>query len=38
MDSGFHRGDDKAGMTGTRVDFQSTNSDGLDLEPKIVQF
>jgi hypothetical protein len=38
MDPGFHWGDDKAGMTGTRVDFQSTNSEGLDLEAKIVQF
>jgi hypothetical protein len=26
MDPGFHRGDGKAGMTGTRADFQSINS------------
>jgi hypothetical protein len=25
LDPGFHRGDDKVGMTGTRVDFQSTS-------------
>jgi hypothetical protein len=37
MDPGFHRGDDKAGMTGIRVDFQSTNSEPLGLEPKVVQ-
>ena len=38
MDPGFHRGDDKAGMTGKRVDFQSTNSEPLGLEPRVVQF
>jgi hypothetical protein len=27
----------RAGMTGTRVDFQSTNSEPLDLEPRVVQ-
>jgi hypothetical protein len=27
----------RAGMTGTRVDFQSTNSEPLGLEPRIVQ-
>jgi hypothetical protein len=43
MDPGFHRGDDKAwipfstGMTGLRVDFQSTNSEPIGLEPKVVQ-
>jgi hypothetical protein len=42
MDPGFHRGDDKAwipfstGMTGLRVDFQSTNSEPIGLEPKVV--
>jgi hypothetical protein len=38
MDPGFHRGDSKAGMTGARVDFQSTNSETLGLEPRVVQF
>jgi hypothetical protein len=38
MDPGFHRGDDKAGMAGTRLDFQSINSEPFDLEPRIVQF
>src|SRR6266545_1710162 len=28
---------DSAGMTGTRVDFQSTNSEPLGLEPRVVQ-
>ena len=37
MDPGFHRGDDKAEMMGTRVDFQSTNSEPLGLEPRGVQ-
>jgi len=34
MDPGFHRGDGKAGMTGTRADFQSINSQPLGLEPQ----
>jgi hypothetical protein len=44
MDPGFHRGDDKnwipfsAGMTETRVDFQSKKSEPLGLEPKVVRF
>jgi hypothetical protein len=29
---------DSAGMTGARVDFQSTNSEPLGLEPRVVQF
>ena len=37
MDPGFHRGDDKAEMTETRVDFQSTNSEPLGLEPRVIQ-
>jgi hypothetical protein len=36
MDPGFHRGDDKAAMTGTSVDFQSTNAEPLGLEPRVV--
>jgi hypothetical protein len=32
VDPGFYRGDDKAGMTAIRVDFQSTNSEPLGLE------
>src|SRR4030095_15629466 len=31
-------GDDKTGMTGRRVDFRSTNSEPLGLEPTVVQF
>ena len=38
MDPGFHRGDDNAGMTGLGVDFESTNSELLGLEPGGVQF
>jgi hypothetical protein len=30
-------GDDNAGMTGTGVDFHSTNSEALGSEPRIVQ-
>jgi hypothetical protein len=29
---------DSAGMTGARVDFQSTNSEPLGLEPRVDQF
>ena len=38
MDPGFHRGDDKAGMTEKKVDFQSTNLERLGLKPRVVQF
>ena len=31
-------GDGKARMTETKVDFQSTNSELLGLEPRVVQF
>jgi hypothetical protein len=34
MNPGFHRGDDKAAMTETGVDFQSTSFEPLDLEPR----
>ena len=37
MDPGFHRGDSRTGMTETRVDFLSTNSELLGLEPRVVQ-
>ena len=37
MDPGFHRGDDKAGMTEGAVDFRSTNSEPLRFELRVVQ-
>ena len=37
MDPGFHRGDGKAGMTETRVNFPSTKIRPLGLEPRVVQ-
>jgi len=36
MVPGFHRGDDKAGMTGIIADFQSTNSEPLGFESRVV--
>ena len=36
MDPGFHRGDDRPGMTEKKVDFQSTLSESLGLEPMVV--
>ena len=38
MDPGFHRGDDNAGKDGIGVDLQSTNSEPLGLEPRVVRF
>jgi hypothetical protein len=36
MDPGFHRGDDKAGMTEERVECESIKSEPLDLELRVV--
>jgi hypothetical protein len=38
MDPGFHRGDDKDRKDEREVDFESTNSEPLGLEPRVVQF
>jgi hypothetical protein len=37
-DTGRYPGDGKAGMMGIRVDFESTNSETVGLEPRVVQF
>ena len=38
MDPGFHRGDDKAGMTRMRVEFHEMNSESFGLEPRVVRW
>jgi hypothetical protein len=38
MDPGFHRGDDKAGMTAIRADFQLPNSEPLGFELRVIEF
>jgi hypothetical protein len=37
MDPGFHRGDEKAGMTEEAVDFPPANSEALRFDLKVVQ-
>ena len=36
MDPGFHRGDDKSGMTDKKVDFESTPTKSLGFASRVV--